>query len=346
MSGAEAFPFRLRSCVWEITLACCFKCAYCGSCGGKARENELTAEECDSVAAQLRELGCRRVSMIGGEVFMRPDWESIVYSLTSRGIKTCIITNGFRMTPAVVSSLKNLRTESVAVSVDGPERVHDAFRQAGSYKRAFEAIEVLCAAGIPVSVISALRADNAPYIAEFYETLKNYPVFAWQLQACSPMGSAKDNAVDVRFDAGEVIRFVYKAAETAPFAVGVADNIGYFTPEEGSIRGMRGAFFKGCGAGLTSIGIDSVGNVRGCESMYDDFFIEGNLRERSLRDIWEDPASFRYNRGFDESMLTGACASCPMGSVCAGGCRSYNWFTTGSLYENPLCARGKKAGGR
>ena len=39
------FPFQLRSAVWEITLACCFRCAYCGSRGGQARENELTTAE-------------------------------------------------------------------------------------------------------------------------------------------------------------------------------------------------------------------------------------------------------------------------------------------------------------
>ena len=36
MTRAEN-PYKLRSCVWELTLACCFRCAYCGSNGGKAR---------------------------------------------------------------------------------------------------------------------------------------------------------------------------------------------------------------------------------------------------------------------------------------------------------------------
>ena len=70
--------YKLRSCVWEITLACCFSCAYCGSKAGRARVGELTTEECMDVADQLAGLGCRRVSLIGGEVFMRPDWHAIV----------------------------------------------------------------------------------------------------------------------------------------------------------------------------------------------------------------------------------------------------------------------------
>ncbi|MBQ7065148.1 MAG: radical SAM protein [Firmicutes bacterium] len=339
MSLPSDFPFQLKSCVWEITLACCFSCAYCGSRGGRARENELSTEECLNVAAQLAEIGCRRVSMIGGEVFMRPDWDRIVEALTSRGVRTCIITNGYRMTPGIIETLQRVNIESVAVSLDGPEPVHDAFRQKGSYRRAVETIQTLCEAGIPTSVISALRADNAPLLPVFYEELKRFPIFAWQIQACSPMGNASENQVDVNFDAAKVIRFVAKHVETAPFLMGVADNIGYYTPEEGILRGRKGGFYTGCSAGLTTAGIDSVGNVRGCESMYDPRFNEGNLRQRSLADIWTDPGAFAYNRGFTPEMLSGKCGSCVYGVICAGGCRSYNYFTTGKLYENRLCAR-------
>ena len=340
------FPFRPDSCVWEITLACCFRCAYCGSRAGSARENELTTEECLDTARQIAQIGCRRVSLIGGEVFLRPDWETVVRALTSRGVRVCVITNGFRMTEETVAALKEAEVESVAVSVDGEREAHDAYRQKGSWDRAFGTIRTLCAAGIPVSVISALRADNTPGLPAFYETLKTVPIFAWQLQACSPMGNAGQGAdpsrpaVDTRFDAREVIRFVSRIAPEAPFAVGVADNIGYFTPEEGGIRGAEGAVFRGCSAGLTAFGIDSVGNVRGCESLYDDRFIEGNLRERTLADIWTDPDAFAYNRKFRPDMLTGKCAGCEYGPVCAAGCRSYDWFAAGTLYENPLCARG------
>ena len=335
--------YKLRSAVWEITLACCFSCAYCGSCGGKARENELSTLECLGVASQLKELGCRRVSLIGGEVFMRRDWETVVRALTGSGIKVCIITNGYTMTDGIIATLKDSGIESVAVSVDGPEEVHDAFRQKGSYKRAFEAIRVLSQNGIPVSVISALRSDNYRLLPEFYETLKEYPIFAWQIQACSPMGNARKNGVSVAFDADYVMDFIAENLPTAPFSMGIADNIGYFRENEPILRGRPGACFSGCGAGIDSIGIDSVGNVRGCESMYDDRFIEGNLRERSLSDIWNDENAFAYNRRFDVSLLNGRCAGCAMGPYCAGGCRSYNYFTNnGNLYENVLCPRRKK----
>ena len=333
--------YQLKSCVWEITLSCCFSCRYCGSGGGKRRENELTTSECLNVALQLSDLGCRRVSLIGGEVFMRQDWPEIVQALTSKGIATCIITNGFILTKEHIRQLKKSDIESVAVSLDGPEAIHDRYRQQSSYRCAMETIHTLVRSHVPVSVISTLNSENILFLDEMYQALDRLGIFAWQLQACSPMGNAAKNGVDVAFDFKKVIDFVDANAPQAPFILGIADNIGYYTAAEGRIRGnLSGkAGFSGCCAGLTSIGIDSVGNVRGCESMYDAFFIEGNLRERNLREIWEDPDSFAYNRRFKQENLTGKCKNCEMGAYCAGGCRSYNYFTHNKLYDSLRCAK-------
>ena len=333
--------YKLRSCVWEITLACCFSCKYCGSRAGRARENELTTEECLRVADELAELGCRRVSLIGGEVFMRRDWDTIVARLTGHGIRVAIIMNGFLFKEEHIEKLKRLDIESVAVSLDGTEAVHDKYRQTGSFRRALGAIDTLVPNGIAASVITTLNAENAGLLEEMYQVLRERGIAAWQLQACSPMGNASEGGVDHRFDPRAVIAFVERHLTDAPFPLGVADNIGYFTEGEGRLRGNTSgrAVFTGCRAELTSIGIDSVGNVRGCESMYDERFNEGNLRERSLRLIWEDPNAFAYNRKFTRALLTGKCAECEMGRYCAGGCRSYNYFVHGKLYEAPYCAR-------
>ena len=342
----ETGVFKLRTCVWEITLACCFSCKYCGSKGGKARDNELTTAECLGVARQLAQLGCHRVSLIGGEVFMRSDWAEIVGELTRLGIRVAIITNGYLFSSQMIGQMKEAGVESVAVSLDGPEVIHDTFRQKGSFARADRAIDILTKNDILVSVISTLHSQNVPYLEELYRYLKKKKIGAWQMQACSPMGNAAKFGIDYRFDFADVIAFVERHSKGAPFLMGVADNIGYFTEEEGRLRGnLSGkAVFTGCRAGLSAIGIDSAGNVRGCESMYDEAFIEGNLRTQTLREIWEAPQAFAYNRQFMLSQLTGNCRDCQYGKICAGGCRSYNYFTNGKLYEAIHCASQNRKG--
>lgn len=334
------FKYSLQQCVWEITLACCFSCKYCGSKGGKARNNELSTEECLNVAKQLADLGCKRVILIGGEVFLRSDWNIIVKRLSDLGVNPSIISNGFLFTDEIIQKIKESKMEAIGISLDSIEEIHNKYRQEGSFKRAINAIEKLTANNIPVAVVSTLNGESARHIEELYNILRKYNIYAWQIQACSPMGNAKQG-VDCQFSHKDIIEFIAKTVSSAPFGIYAADNIGYFMDEEKLIRGdMTGyATFGGCSAGICSIGIDSVGNVRGCESMYDDIFIEGNLRNTTLRKIWESEDSFKYNRKFKKELLTGICSDCRYGDLCSGGCRSYNYFTHGKLYEAKFCAK-------
>ena len=49
-------------------------------------------------------------------------------------------------------------------------------------------------------------------------------------------------------------------------------------------------------------------------------YSEGNVRTTSLREIWNPPAGFAYNRGFSITSLRGFCAVCRYGDICRGGC--------------------------
>lgn len=333
--------YQLKRCVWEITLACCFSCKYCGSRAGMARKNELTTEECLDVARQLAELKCGRVILIGGEVFLRNDWGIVAKELVRNGIDTSIITNGFMLDDKIIQRIKDVGIEAIGISLDGIEWVQDKYRHEGSYQRAIAAIDTLKDNEISTAIVSTLNSESSKHLEELYEVLKNYSnIYAWQIQACSPMGNA-DGGLDYEFSHKKVIEFVARIAEVSPFRIFLADNIGYFTKQENSVRGDLSGYirFPGCSAGLSTIGIDSIGNVRGCESMYDEKFIEGNLRNQKLKDIWENPEAFAYNRKFDEGMLTGKCSACKYGFMCAGGCRAYNYFTHGRLYEAMYCAQ-------
>ena len=123
--------FRLTSCVWELTLACCFGCRYCGSAGGRARADELSTAECLDAAEQLADLGCRRVSLIGGEVFLRRDWAQIAGRLTGLGVRVDVITNGYMMSPEVLEQLKQAAVSSVASRHSKGARQSSSIRAAG-----------------------------------------------------------------------------------------------------------------------------------------------------------------------------------------------------------------------
>ena len=335
--------YKLNQCVWELTTACNLRCRHCGSKAGIARDNELTLEECYKVIDDLAYLKCRKASLIGGEVLLCEHWHIVARELIKRGIETAIITNGFSVGSREMKKIRASGVKHVCVSVDGTEKTHDYIRGKGSYSSCMELIDTLKRKGYVTTVITTVSNRNIDEMEHLALILSHCRIDAWQIQLCAPFGRACDMASSVP-DGQKILKlldFVVEKRNSMRFLILAADNLGYFTEHESSIRSPldRKGRFAGCTAGIQVIGIDSVGNVRGCEALYDERFIEGNVRDASIVDIWNSGDSFTYNRKFDLSMLGGKCSSCDLGSLCQGGCRSMNYFSHGKLYESILCAK-------
>jgi len=85
------------------------------------------------------------------------------------------------------------------------------------------------------------------------------------------------------------------------------------------------------------MGIESDGTIKGCLSLHGKDYIEGNIRERSLKEIWTDKNCFKLNRRFSPDCLTGICKGCKWGQICRGGCSEKAKSYTGSKYGSPFC---------
>lgn len=103
----------------------------------------------------------------------------IVRELTNRDVRVSIIPNGFLFTEQILKTLEELNVESVAVSLDGTEEIHNAFQQKGSFQRAITVIGQLTKSGIPTSVITTLHSKNLPYLDDMYNLMKETQIFAW-----------------------------------------------------------------------------------------------------------------------------------------------------------------------
>lgn len=335
--------YELYQCVWELTTECNLRCKHCGSKAGLARENQLTLEECRQVIDDLTFLKCKNVSLIGGEILLSENWHIVAQELIKNKINTAIITNGFHVGPRELKQIQESGVKHVCVSVDGTEKTHDYIRGKGSYTSCVKTIKKLKRKGYTVSVITTVSAWNIDDIEQLSGVLAECSIDAWQIQLCAPFGRACDKASSIP-NATQLLKlldFIVEKRESLQLFIIVGDNLGYFTRHEPYIRsplGRKGCF-GGCSAGIKTIGIDSIGNVRGCEALYDERFIEGNIRERSLKDIWTSEYAFSFNRKLDLSMLSGKCASCDVRNICLGGCRSMNYFSHGNLYESLFCVK-------
>ena len=134
-----------------------------------------------------------------------------------------------------------------------------------------------------------------------YNLLVEQRASAWQIQLATTMGSMAGHA-DLRLDAARipwVTRFIRDRRNLGMMEIYAGDDIGYFDENEAYLRGRPGtisACVRGCQAGLRVVGISSTGDVKGCESLYSDHFVEGNVRDESLACIWTKEGNFAYNR--------------------------------------------------
>jgi radical SAM protein with 4Fe4S-binding SPASM domain len=77
--------------------------------------------------------------------------------------------------------------------------------------------------------------------------------------------------------------------------------------------------------------------VLGCLAVNDDAYVECNVRQRSIADLWNDPSAFAYARHFKAGAAGPNCAGCAKLAVCKGGCAEMSLMKTGKPNNDPYC---------
>lgn len=342
----DRLPPTPRFCVWELTLRCNMNCLHCGSNAGKPRPGELSTDEALKLCDELAELGCEKVTLLGGEPFIHKDWEKIARRLKANGVRCNAISNGWAFTnPGLVDRIKAAGLTNLALSVDGTQDVHDHLRdRPGSFARVIGAFRMMRKAKMPAAAVTVITRQVFAVIEDLYEQLVDEGVLLWQIQIGVPtgrMGNNRDWLMEPR-DMVKVVAFAERVRKEGRIRLDIADNIGYFGPSEQALRAPPGAdtipFWTGCFAGAQNIGIDANGDIKGCLALPSiPKFIEGNIRKKSLREIWEGEDAFAYVRKFKVSDLGGFCRTCEYAELCRGGCTAARFGFTKELQEYPYC---------
>ena len=309
----------------ELTLACPCRCETCGSAAGRPRNVELGKEQWLEVIDELAILGCRRLTLLGGEPLLFSEWPLLVETAKELGMEVEMVTSGIGLDRHKAGEMARSGLASVTVSVDGTREVHDEQRKLlDAHGSAIRAIEFLSDIGMPVGVNTQINPKSLSTLTLLAPELEKAGARGWQLQLTMPSGNAigrADLVVDPRMmpRVYQTLKALLRRKGLRPF---IADNIGYLTDDDPLLRTpqrMSARCWMGCFAGLRGVGVMSDGSVKGCLALPDSL-IEGNIREETLSQIWRDKQRFVYNRAFDSSNLHGACASCTYGNVCRGGC--------------------------
>jgi radical SAM protein with 4Fe4S-binding SPASM domain len=330
--------------VWEITLRCDLACRHCGSRAGRARPDELTTEGALDLVNQMADLGVKEVTLIGGEAYLRDDWTQIAREIRRRGMQCGMTTGGRGVTPERAREAKEAGMQSVSVSVDGLRETHDALRGVvGSYDAALAALRNLREAGVPVSANTQISRPSLAQLPELFEVLIEAGIHSWQVQLTVAMGRAADEP-DLLLEPYQLLEVMpllgelKKRADEAKVRIWPGNNVGYFGPYEGVLRGQlpRG-HMSSCGAGRSTLGIEANGDIKGCPSLPTADYVGGNVRDHSLRDIWERSKPLRFTRDRTVEDLWGHCRTCYYADTCRAGCSWTSHVLFGKPGNNPYC---------
>jgi radical SAM protein with 4Fe4S-binding SPASM domain len=330
--------------VWEVTLRCDLACRHCGSRAGRARPDELSTAEALDLVDQMAALGVREVTLIGGEAYLRNDWLEIVRAVREHGMQCTMTTGGRGITDALVGEAKAAGIQGASVSVDGLRETHDHIRALeGSFSSALRALRAFKAAGIPTSSNTHINRLNLREIPDLFELLIGEGIRSWLMQLTVAMGRAadEDGLLLEPYQVLEAIPMLARLkhrADQAGVKFWPGNNIGYFGPHENILRRSYPKGHMGsCGAGRTTLGIEANGDIKGCPSLPTSDYVGGNVRDHSLRDIWERSAPLRFTRDRTVDELWGYCARCYYRETCLAGCTWTTHVLFGKRGNNPFC---------
>lgn len=159
---------RLMAAFIYPTHRCNLRCLYCES--PYLKTPELATGRWLSIIDELAGLGCRRVSVLGGEPLLRPDLPEMLGRVRERGMACVLVSNGV-LVKRRIDELAGLST--LVLSLDGLEEVNDAVRGRGVFAAVSEAIDVARARGIPVklnAVVTSVSEATLDELMAFVES--------------------------------------------------------------------------------------------------------------------------------------------------------------------------------
>jgi len=331
----EYIPWQV---VWETTLRCNLNCLHCGSSAGRARSSELSTKEGLKLINDLSKIGSKEVCFMGGEPLLRKDWYELGKEVRNLGMEFIIISNGFNISKEKMDKLASLEPYAVSTSLDGgTAKTHDMIRgKKGSFDKVMEYLNLSKDADLPTTAITTVSRLNIKELPLIKDILLDRFI-AWQIQVATPHGRfTKKHALSREdfYQLGEFIASLQKEYSKKELPVIGAHCMGYHSDHIPCL-GLYPEF-RGCQAGISILSIRSNGDVTGCLSTQDEY-IEGNVKEKSIVDIWNDPEGFAYNRKWKKDLLGENCRDCKHGEICRGGCMGMSIGFTGKPFNNKYC---------
>ncbi len=275
----------------EVTARCNLDCIHCYH--PRAEGGELSFDEMTSLLDDLADLGSMDLTFSGGEPFTRNDFLDILdYAVERRGFHVKIFSNLTLLTEEKADRLASYPLNAVETTILGPDsECHDRLaRHKGAFEATVRSIRMLVERNVNVSAKTVAMKGNCHRLDELYALADSLGI-----------SFRNDDSLFVEADGGR-----------SPLSLQISDD------EIIRLRKSRGhdipTEFFACNCGKSVLSISADGNVHPCGP----FPVPGgNIREKSLAEIWRNSPVFNKVRELDNPDYE-VCRDCRFNLRCNG----------------------------
>ena len=316
---------KLLSMEIEFSLQCNFRCPYCYVPQNSYPENELSREEICDVILQAKDLGARKIIILGGEPTLYPDFLDIIQFIRKQNLEVEIFTNGTRINEEFAKQLHDNNVRVVLKMNSFNENIQDTLAgKKGAFTLIQQALHNLKKAGYPseekfLAVSTIICRHNINELITMWIWLRDQKIVPY-FEIITPQENAKYNEwlyvnpkelYDIFTRISEIDRTKYSQDwDPQPPLVGN--------------RCLRHQF---------SCLVTSTGNVMPCVGVSMPI---GSIRNQRLRNIIKNSEVLSDLKNHLNT-IKGPCRTCEKAEYCYG-CRGAAYQLTGDyLASDPLC---------
>ncbi len=314
----DKIPYgRFRNVYLYITESCQLRCGHCYMGERLERGDFMPTTKVKETLELWRKMGGSKLSILGGEPTLHPDFQYICRYARQVGYEKVILnTNGLAKAKQQLRSMCPDDFNYVQVSLDGGSpSTHDLIRGRGTFKVAWKTTQWLADLGYDTRIICTVNRKNRDDCLDLIEACEQAGVFLLKFHVFSTIGNGKDNeewALTPKewiefYELLELERGKHRVKIWYQPTYANRENIHRFT-EQG---------YRGCiGRTLDRISIFPDGRAYVCSFLFDTELNMFQVKDNKIQ----------LNRGenefelFTQALAQDSCNSCKSPKTCLGGC--------------------------
>ncbi len=319
----------------ELTHRCPLHCVYCSNpLELQNRANELTTATWTRIFQEAAQAGVLQADLTGGEPLARTDIIELVRAARTAGLYVNLITSGMPLDEARLAKLIDAGLDHLQLSFQGArEETANEISGTKAHAQKLRVLELLRQVRVAVTLNFVIHRANIGQIDEMLALAEsssatrvefaNVQYYGWAFanrERLLPTRPQLDRSIETLKSAQERLRGKIRVEYVAP---------DYYAKYPKPCMG---------GWGRKLMLITPTGDALPCHAAR---IIPGlhfeNVKDRSLREIWQNSAAFQKFRG--EAWMQEPCKSCDRREQDFGGCRCQALLLAGDASAtDPVCS--------